>query len=96
MPANGVERGMFVAVCAPADAAKVGRHRGYLSTGPCSDDTELLLKAVAAVAGDEVTVSRRGLAVNGRLLPHSRPGRARRAGNRQYGAERFGHIGISA
>jgi len=82
LPAGGVKRGMFVAVCAPPDAAELGRRRGYLSTGPCPHDTELLLKAVAGVAGDEVMLSARGVAVDGRLLPHSRPVALDRSGRR--------------
>ncbi len=70
---SGVQRGTFVAVCAPIDAARLGLRRGYLADGRCAADTEPLLKVVAAVAGDEVTISSRGVAVNGCLLPHSRP-----------------------
>jgi conjugative transfer signal peptidase TraF len=73
VPLGGIRRGMFVATCAPLDAAKLGRHRGYLAKGPCPADTELLLKVVAAVAGDVIALSANGVAVNGRSLPHSRP-----------------------
>jgi conjugative transfer signal peptidase TraF len=69
---SGVERGSFVAVCVPGVAAELGRRRGYLAAGPCPTGAEPLLKAVAAVAGDSVTVSTNGVAVNGCLLPHSR------------------------
>lgn len=71
LPVAGVVRGMVVAVCAPDDAADLGRRRGYLSTGPCPHDSELLLKAVAGVPGDDVAVSGSGVAVNGCLLPNS-------------------------
>jgi conjugative transfer signal peptidase TraF len=73
VPKSGVQRGTFVAVCAPLDAAELGRRRGYLAAGPCSADTELLLKVVAAVAGDVVAVSVNGVVVNGHPLPRSRP-----------------------
>jgi conjugative transfer signal peptidase TraF len=69
---SGVERGSFVAACAPPVAAELGRRRGYLSTGGCPAAAEPLLKVVAAVAGDSVTVSASGVAVNECLLPHSR------------------------
>ncbi len=72
-PKTDVQRGMFVAACAPRDAGDLGHRRGYLATGPCARDTELLLKVVAAVAGDLVAVSANGVAVNGCLLPHSQP-----------------------
>lgn len=69
---SGVERGGFVAVCAPPVAAELGRRRGYLAAGRCPTAAEPLLKVVAAVAGDSVTVSANGVTVNGCLLPHSR------------------------
>ncbi|MHB8432290.1 MAG: conjugative transfer signal peptidase TraF [Candidatus Tyrphobacter sp.] len=80
LPPGGVRRGMLVAVCAPVDAAKLGRQRGYLAAGACPDDTELLLKSVAAVAGDVVDVMPRAAAVNGCPLPQSAPLRRDRSG----------------
>jgi len=73
LPTSGVTRGMVVAVCAPEAAADLGRRRGYLSSGPCPHDTEALLKVVAGVPGDDVAVSTEGMAINGCLLPDSRP-----------------------
>ena len=64
---------MVVAVCAPDDAADLGRRRGYLSAGSCPRDTEPLLKIVAGVPGDDVVVSAEGVAVNGCALPNSAP-----------------------
>ena len=72
IPKSGIQRGMFVVVCAPPVAAELGRRRGYLAAGRCPTAAEPLLKVVAAVAGDSVTVSANGVAVNGCLLPHSR------------------------
>lgn len=69
----GLERGILVAVCAPPSAAAIGLRRGYLGHGPCTDRTELLLKSVAAVAGDEIRVTTAGVTVNARLLARSRP-----------------------
>jgi conjugative transfer signal peptidase TraF len=66
-----IQRGMLVAVCASPEVAKLGRRRRYLAVGPCPHDSELLLKTVAAVAGDYVDNSVTGVAVNGCLLPHS-------------------------
>lgn len=73
LPQGGVQRGMTVAACAPPDAAELSRRRGYLASGPCAYGTELLLKAVVATSGDEVALSRAGIAVNQCLLPNSRP-----------------------
>ena len=72
IPKGGIQRGMFVVVCAPLVAAELGRRRGYLAAGRCLTETEPLLKVVAAVAGDAVAVSADGVAVNGCLSPHSR------------------------
>jgi conjugative transfer signal peptidase TraF len=72
LPKGRIQRGMFVVACAPLVAAELGRRRGYLAEGPCRTGTEPLLKVVAGVAGDSVVVSADGVAVNGRLLPHSR------------------------
>jgi conjugative transfer signal peptidase TraF len=73
LPTQGVKRDMLVAACAPAGAASIGLRRGYLVRGPCAEGAELLLKSVAATAGDEVDVTASGVAVNGCSLPHSRP-----------------------
>ncbi len=72
-PANGeFPRGTFVAACAPRIAAELGRRRGYLAAGRCAADTELLLKMIVAVSGDDVAISGNGVSVNGCALPHSR------------------------
>jgi conjugative transfer signal peptidase TraF len=75
-----IRRGMLVAVCAPLDASKLGRRRGYLSGGACVGNSEPLLKTVAAVGGDVVAVSPIGVSVNGCLLADSKPLRFDRAG----------------
>jgi conjugative transfer signal peptidase TraF len=69
---DGVKRGMLIAACAPSGAAETGHVRGYLAPGPCAHGTELLLKSVVALAGDEVAVTLAGVTVNGCPLPHSR------------------------
>ena len=68
-----IHRGMLVAVCAPSRAVQLGRRRGYVSSGECAENSEPLLKTVAAVAGDDVAISRSGVSVNGRLLRNSKP-----------------------
>lgn len=75
-----IHRGMLVAVCAPLDASKLGRHRGYLFGGACAGNSEPLLKTIAAVGGDVVAVSRSGVSVNGCLLADSKPLAFDRAG----------------
>lgn len=73
LPVAGVARGMAVAVCAPPQAAQLGRRRGYLARGHCPADTEPLLKIAAGVHGDLIAESPRGVRVDGCLLPHSSP-----------------------
>jgi len=82
LPADGVERGTLVAACAPLRAAEIGRQRDYLAPGPCADRTELLLKFVVAIAGDEVDVTPAGVAVNGYPLDLSVPAARDRSGRK--------------
>jgi conjugative transfer signal peptidase TraF len=95
LPLDGVKRGMLVAACTPNRAAEIGRQRGYLGAGPCAGDTELLLKSVAASAGDEVEVTPVGVTVNGCLLDRSRPAPRDRSA-RQLGAWPSGHYRLAA
>jgi conjugative transfer signal peptidase TraF len=82
LPPDGAKRGVLVTACAPTDAEKLGRQRGYLAAGPCANNTELLLKSVAAIAGDEVDVTVSGVFVDGHLLPDSRSLSRDRSGRR--------------
>jgi conjugative transfer signal peptidase TraF len=64
-----LRHGQIVIVCPPDTASireAVVRH--YISTGNCPGGYEPLVKPVAAVAGDMVTVTPEGIAVNGRLI----------------------------
>lgn len=79
---ESVRRGMIVAACAPARAAEIGLRRRYIARGPCANGAELLLKSVAAIAGDQVAVTAVGVAVNGCLLTRSRPLTRDRSGRR--------------
>ena len=89
-----VHRGMLVAVCAPSGAAQLGRRRGYVSSGECPENSEPLLKTVAAVAGDDVAISPSGVDVNGRLLRDSEPLAFDRAGH-PLASWQLGHFRIS-
>jgi len=80
LPSSDVKRGVLVAACPPAPAANIGRQRGYLAAGLCVNDTELLLKVIAAAPDDEVEVTAAGVVVNGLLLPHTQPVRRDRSG----------------
>jgi conjugative transfer signal peptidase TraF len=66
-------RGEAVALCLPRVPAAIGRIRGYLDAGDCPNNVEVLIKTVAAIHGDQVTMSDDGITVNGVLLRNSRP-----------------------
>jgi len=69
-----VEKGAYVLVCPPdTDIFKLAKQRGYLTAGFCENNYSGLMKQVAAAAGDEITLSKTGIQVNGELLPHSKP-----------------------
>lgn len=67
-----VQRGQIVSIC-PVDTSvfQMAHSRQYLSWGPCPGGYISLLKPVCAVAGDQVVISRQGIAVNGIVLPNS-------------------------
>jgi conjugative transfer signal peptidase TraF len=48
------------------------RSLGYFAGGGCADGAESVLKPVAAIPGDTVTLDVAGLAVNGRRLQNTR------------------------
>lgn len=70
---NGrARRGQIVSVQPPHGGFfALAESRGYIGLGPCAGGVAPLLKPIAAVAGDCVTVSVQGIAVNGALLPNS-------------------------
>jgi conjugative transfer signal peptidase TraF len=76
-----LRRGQAVLVCLPMVAAAWAERRGYIGHGDCDNGSEALLKQIAAVPGDRVTVTTNGIAVNGiairnsLALPHDEAGR---------------------
>ncbi len=65
-------RGEIVSVCPPeVPAIHEAAARGYLPAGGCEGGTEPLVKPVAAVAGDVVTVSPESIAVNGAAIANT-------------------------
>lgn len=71
---NGpIERGATVIVCLPAALSALARSRDYISVGSCADGNAPIGKRIAALAGDTVALTSRGLSVNGRDLPNTRP-----------------------
>ena len=69
-----LQRGQIVFVCLPPSAlSRQAKDRGYLYYGNCPGGYAPLLKPVAAVPGDIVTMSNQGIRVNGQWLPNSVP-----------------------
>lgn len=63
--------GGFVEFCPDDRGLSAQRH--YRARGVCSDGAAPLLKPVISGAGDQIVLSRVGIAVNGSLLPHTAP-----------------------
>jgi conjugative transfer signal peptidase TraF len=67
-------RGDFVFALPPAKPIfKLAKERGYLAAGPGPAGTCALIKQVAAVPGDRVTIDEEGVEVNGVRLQNSAP-----------------------
>lgn len=63
----------LVAFCPAEPFGSLSANRGYRGKGNCPDGAEPLMKPIVAMAGDTVTVSPAGVAVNGVLRPNSAP-----------------------
>lgn len=72
---GAIERGQLVVTCLdPANEATADAiARGYLPAGDCPGGVAPLLKPVAAMPGDRITLTATGLAVNGVVLPGTVP-----------------------
>lgn len=69
-PAEGpIVRGSIVLTCGPRWIVE----RGYVLPSRRCKGGALLMKRVVAVPGDRVRIGKSGVAVNGRLIPDSRP-----------------------
>jgi conjugative transfer signal peptidase TraF len=68
-----IRRGQIVSIC-PVDSTifQTARSRNYLSWGLCQGGYSSLLKPVAAVPEDRLTISRQGISVNGVTAANSR------------------------
>jgi conjugative transfer signal peptidase TraF len=71
-PDQAARPGDVVLLCLPkTPATELGQARGYIAPGPCPTGQEILLKPIAAGAGDVVTVSPSGVSVNGQAFANS-------------------------
>ncbi len=70
--AGAPRRGSIVMACAPLDAARLARARGYLGPGSCPGGVRALGKLVLAMAGDTVALKPQGIRLNGAPVLNSR------------------------
>lgn len=70
-PVAPFRRGEIVTLCPPPETLlfREAVARGYLPAGRCPGGSQPLVKPIAAIAGDLVTVSAAGVAVNGAPVP---------------------------
>jgi conjugative transfer signal peptidase TraF len=67
-----IERGDIVAICPPENRViREATGRGYIPVGDCPGGYEPLVKPVAAVGGDVVTVAPDGIAVNDKSIENT-------------------------
>jgi conjugative transfer signal peptidase TraF len=71
---GSIRRGQFVWLCPPDQSFfRVAKQRGYIPYGDCPGGYSHLIKPVAAVSNDIVSVIPQGIAINGKWLPNSQP-----------------------
>lgn len=76
-----IEKGDFVIFCPPLSLVfDMAKERGYLAGGLCPGGYGYMMKDVAGISGDIVTVKDDGVRVNGIMLPESKPLQADPAG----------------
>ena len=63
----------LIEFCPAEPFAGLAISRGYRERGVCHDGATPLMKPVVARAGDIVTLSEQGIAMNGNLLPNTAP-----------------------
>jgi conjugative transfer signal peptidase TraF len=69
-----LKKGDLVSACIPAGPmAEIFKNRGYVPDSPrCSSGLAPIIKPVAALEGDFVSISEAGVFINGELIPRSK------------------------
>jgi conjugative transfer signal peptidase TraF len=81
MTSDPVKKGSYVIFCPPeTELFATAKERGYIGAGFCPGGYGYMMKRVAAVKDDAVTIAADGVRVNGALLPLSVPRAADNAG----------------
>lgn len=66
-----LERDSWVALCLEGMAAERALERSYVLRGTCPSGTQAILKRIAGVPGDRVSVGPDGISINGVEVPES-------------------------
>ncbi len=66
-----IGRGDLVVFCLDGEPARLALERGYLPRGSCPSGVRPVLKGVAAIGDDVVSLDAEGVAVNDRSLPQA-------------------------
>lgn len=73
-PASAAKKDGYAVICLPEKTSSLAAERHYVkSRGDCPDGRGALLKRIAGTAGDFVSVSEKGISVNGKILRDSAP-----------------------
>ena len=71
---KSIQKGDCVLFCPPSTPVfDMAKERGYITSGLCPGGYGYMMKKVAGISGDLVTVDSTGVRVNGQLLPNSTP-----------------------
>ncbi|MGP5480627.1 conjugative transfer signal peptidase TraF [Pseudomonas helleri] len=69
-----ITKGSYVMFCPPQQPVfLVAKERGYIGAGFCPGNYGHLMKKVLAAKGDTISVTSKGVTVNGAILPYSIP-----------------------
>jgi len=70
---QSLKKGDIILFCPPDNKVfQMAKARHYISGGTCHSDYEPLLKPIVAVSGDRITLSERGVFVNGVMIKNSK------------------------
>lgn len=92
VPVLSAQKGETVEVCVPlSPAIQAAKDRSYILPGSCPGNMAPLVKPIAAMAGDVVTISTTGILVNGAFVSQTAPaehdGSGRPLGAAYYGTK---------
>ncbi|MFZ4701359.1 MAG: conjugative transfer signal peptidase TraF [Candidatus Methylumidiphilus sp.] len=76
MIGEAAHKGALVIACpAAVEAVAKGFLRGYIGAGFCPGGYGYVIKKIVGLPGDQITITRQGVSVNGGAIPNSEPRR---------------------